>query len=148
MPETTWLRTPDGRVRINVLKSFLFLHKEVLMTAEGVERISARATRQFAPGEHLLDPKVPDDAEVLAHPWISEQFADGHIESPQKTRERLEAEAAVATAAAAVKETNRERLLAEAEAAFAGVQRAAERAARRGDELRSDLDTPLNQLPR
>jgi hypothetical protein len=76
MPE--WFRTEQGLVRLIVVKQFNFTFKR-------------QPPRRFAVGEHLLDPKKPEDAEILAHEWICEQFADGHIESPQKTRERLEA---------------------------------------------------------
>jgi hypothetical protein len=79
MPE--WFRTEQGLVRLIVVKPFHFI-------------FSRQRSRTFAAGEHLLDPNNAEDAAILAHPWICEQFADDYIESPAKTRERLEAVAA------------------------------------------------------
>jgi hypothetical protein len=83
-----WFRTADGLVRLIVLKQFHFI-------------LTRTRSRTFAAGEHLLDPNNAEDAAVLNHRWICEDFADGHIESPQKTREGLEAQAAKADAARA-----------------------------------------------
>jgi hypothetical protein len=87
MTETQWFRTAEGLVRLQVLKPFNFT-------------VNAERARKFTAGEHLLDPSCAEDAAILAHPWIHKDFADGHIESPPRTKERLEAEAAAVEARA------------------------------------------------
>jgi hypothetical protein len=87
MSETPWFRTAEGLVRLNVLKQFSFSFP----AQHGRQR-------RFAKGEHLLDPQGAEDAAILAHPWIARDFADGHIESPQRTRDRLEADLAATDA--------------------------------------------------
>jgi hypothetical protein len=99
--ETPWFRTADGRVRLIVLKQFHFI-------------LARTRSRTFAAGDHLLDPNNAEDAAVLNHRWIYEDFADGCIESPQQTRERLEGAAAKADAA----RERHEALRREAKAAF------------------------------
>lgn len=88
----------EGPVTINVLRPFLFC------TPHGVR---GAHSRRFVKGEHVLDPTDPEDAAVLAHPWISRDFADGAIETPaqaveRRAREVAEAERAQAAARAAV----------------------------------------------
>jgi hypothetical protein len=85
MPDTPWFRTAEGRVRLFVLREFRFIFPD-------------QRARRFDAGEHVLDPADADDAAVLAHPWVARDFADGHVEPPQRTLARLEA---AATAAAA-----------------------------------------------
>jgi hypothetical protein len=135
--EIPWPRSADGRVRLNVLKHFSFIHMDG-MTSQVHQR-------KFEPGELVLDPEKPEDAVMLAHPWICEQFADGHIESPDQTRARLKAEEA---RHAEVRE-RQQALLREAEMLSGRMRAAMESQARAqgqaGDDLQSELDTPLNQ---
>ena len=137
MSETpSWLRTADGRVRLNVLRAFLFNY-----------RLSDREARPrcFEAGEHMLDPRDIDDAQFLAHPWICSTFADGCIESPDQARARLQAEAAVS----AERHERQQALLRETEVftaravASLGSNSRSHREA--DDAAQRDLDTPLNQ---
>jgi hypothetical protein len=137
---TQWLRTPEGRVRLPVLKPFNFIHRIETVRADGMSSILGRE-RKFSKGEHVLDESNVDDAEVLAHPWVSRDLADGAIESPERTAARLKAEEE--KNAAEVK--RREQLQAEADAALERAQVAAEKQGEAGANVQSDLDTPLNQ---
>jgi phage terminase large subunit len=79
-----------GPVTLNVLRPFLFC------TPQGVR---GSRERRFTRGTHTLDPANPDDAAVLAHPWICEHYADGAIETPAQEIARLAREAVEAARA-------------------------------------------------
>jgi len=139
--ERNWLRTPDDKVRLVVLKPFTFLTPISRTTADGTERTDARE-RRFAAGEHVLDPKRAADAVVLEHRWIREDLADGHIEDPAKGRERI----AVEEKRDAAEADRRRRLMEEAEAAVRRQVAADVRQIKAGDDFTNDLHTPLNEL--
>jgi hypothetical protein len=141
MSEAKWLTTEDGKVRLPVLRPFTFVipvdHKRV----DGTQLLTGRE-RKFAVGEALLDPvHNAEDALILAHPWVCDHFADGHIERPERTRERVAEEERRTKA----EEARREALRKEAEAALARAEAAAENAGTAGDALQNELDTPINQ---
>ena len=138
--QPTWLQSPEGFVRLQVLKPFLFIHRVVSERDDGMTLMNGRE-RRFTVGEHLLDPGNKDDAEVLNHPWVFRDMADGQIEHPDATRKRL-AEEEVRNKA---EEERRKRLREEAEAALARTEVAAENAGQAGRDVQGELDTPLNQ---
>jgi hypothetical protein len=131
-----WFRAADGRARLFVLKPFYFQKEGVTLPGN---------PRKFETGEHLLDPKDWRDAAVLAHPWICEQFADGDIESPAKTRARFEA----VVARDEEREQRQRALLRETEmhnARMCAAMKSQHQAqGQTGADLQSELDTPLNQ---
>jgi phage terminase large subunit len=63
--------------------------------------VRGSSERRFIRGEHVLDPENPEDAAVLAHPWIRDTYADGAIENPQQAADRNAREAAEAERQAA-----------------------------------------------
>jgi hypothetical protein len=138
--ETTWLTTADGKVHFPVLKAFTFLMPLIHKRADGVERHMPNE-RRFEKGDHVLDPTKEVDQQVLAHPWISRDFADGAIEAPHLTRARLEREAADAKA----QQERRAALLADAAASLARSTVTSESAAVSGAAVEDELNTPLNQ---
>ncbi len=84
--------------------------------------------------------ELPD--EVVTHPWIQEHYADGCIERPEKTQERMnaiESKQADDRKAAA-------RIIAEAEAALARAGRSTEIKQGREADVDRDLNTPVNEL--
>ena len=144
-----WPRTPDGRVRLLVTKTFFFVTKGANGQAEQRRFQGPAPTLSGAPplpAEFLLDPETPEDAAVLAHPWICEDFADHCIESPAETRARLEAEAAEHQARAArVAALSRETEMSTRRSIAATMaQGHAQRQS--GDDLHDELNTPLNQV--
>lgn len=84
--------------------------------------------------------ELPDD--VAAHEWISEQFADGCIEHPDKTKARI---AAVAAKQAQEVEAN-QRIIQQAEAAMARSSGATEVKAVREEDVEKELNTPVHEL--
>lgn len=139
--ETPWLKTTEGRVRFPVLKRFTFLAPIVHARGDGVHMITPRE-RHFDKGEHLLDPASEADAQVLAHPWIWRDFADGAVESPDRTCVRVEREAAEAK----VQHERRQALLAEAAIALDRSIVQAKGTADAGADVEDELNTPLNQM--
>jgi hypothetical protein len=93
-------------------------------------------TKEWKPTERELS----DD--ILAHPWISEHFADGCIERPEKTKERMEA--AQAKKDAEIKASAK--IVADAEAALARASRGTQIKQGREADVQRDLNTPINQL--
>ena len=145
-----WPRTPDGRVRLFVTKTFFFVTKGANGQAEQRRFEGPPPTLSGAPplpAEHLLDPEDPRDAAFLAHPWICQDFADGCVESPHQTRARLATEEAEAAArarrlAALQRETA---MYTSRNTAALLSQGAAQHQS--GGNLQDELNRPLNQLP-
>ena len=82
------LPVPDSKhVIMHVLKKFCFRYP---LVARG-DLVSPGAERWFEQGDNLLDPELPEDAFVLNHSWIKNDLADGRIEHPQATMDRLKA---------------------------------------------------------
>lgn len=139
---TDWLKTPQGFTRLVVLRPFFFNIPQHRKGGPGGAETITGKQRHFTKGEHFLDPKEnPEDAAVLDHRWINEDFADGSIERPDATRARLEAEV---QAARAVQERHAQ-LQRDAEIALAREQVHAEASGQVGEDLESELNTPLNQ---
>lgn len=135
-----WLTTEDGRVRIVALRPFkMILPATRAHNPTGVQLLAGRE-RTFAAGEHTLDPRVTEDAYILGHSWLCEQFADGSVERPEATRLRLKAEAEAAQAA----RVRQEALMREAQVALDRATIAAEATGQAGADMQSELDTPLN----
>ena len=136
---TNWLRLADGRVRLLVIRPFSFVFRE-----QGSGQIQQR---KFTTGEYLLDPGVPENTQLLAHPWIND-FADGAIESPAQTLARLEADEVKQAEGrerqeALLRETQ---MLTRRSIAALGAQGRAQNQA--GDDLYDELNRPLNELIR
>lgn len=139
--KTQWLTTADGKIRLTVLKQFDFNVPVKQVRNDGVDLITSNS-RRFLKGTHLLDPQVPEDAAVLAHPWVHQYFADGHIENPNVTCERLERESAAAKA----EDERRAQLQAEADQILDRSTVAAASQAISSEDMQAELNTPLNQL--
>ncbi len=72
-------------VHMHVLKGFT-------LNMAPVERNGAYfpgASRRFEPGTYTMNRRDPSDAMVLDHPWIKRDLADGAIEDPKQTLQRM-----------------------------------------------------------
>jgi len=143
---TQWLRTPEGLVRLVVLRQFNFIYKVEHRGAGGIITTAGRH-RKFEVREHFLNPADREDAEVLNHPWICEQFADGCIEPPEQTRARVQVEAQQEAERSAASQRRFEEVQREADRAFENTVRAVNSQAAAGADLQRELNTPINQLP-
>jgi hypothetical protein len=139
MAETKWLTTAEGKIHFPVVKGFTFLMPVV--RNDGIQLITSRE-RRFEKGDHVLDPANPEDAQVLSHPWIARDLADGAVESPEVTRARLEQEAEQAR----IRKERTDALLAEAAVVLERSVRSAQGTADVGADVEDDLNTPLNQM--
>lgn len=119
------------KVLLHVLKPFKFLSPKV-------------GERTVAKGDQWFDPSDPNDAHFLNHPYITKHLADGAIEHPDVTKERLKAAADDAQKKAAL----HKQLLAEAEESFARFERNATINKGTSEDYDREMNTPLNQLPR
>jgi len=93
-------------------------------------------TGKFIPTEIELPKEVAD------HEWIREQHADGHLERPEVTKQRID------ELAKRVKrqEAEDKRILQQAEAALARTQANAGTGAQNTEALEKELNTPVNEL--
>jgi len=146
MTETQWLRTQEGLVRLIILKQFNFIHKVEHPGINGATWTAGKH-RKFEVREHFLDPDDREDAEVLTHPWICEQFADGCVESPEQTRARVQVEARQEAERSAAAQKRFEAVQREADLALQATIRAAQSEAAAIEDSQSALNTPLNKLP-
>jgi len=112
-------------VTIHVLKSFRFTEKTP----------TAHKEHLFTVGDH----EISD--EFAAHPFFARDFADGHIERPEQTAERLKAEEDKAAVEALIAEQSKAR----AEASLARLQNNATVQAQR-KELETPLGAPADKL--
>lgn len=140
MTETSWVRTKEGLVRFPVLKPFTFLVPVHRHREGGLTSITSNE-RRFVVGEYLLNEENADDAVLLGHVWIHRDFADGCVENPNRTRERLTRESASAKA----EDERRASLLKEAEKALGQAEVMAENQRQAGQDVEDDLNRPLNQ---
>jgi hypothetical protein len=116
--------------KIHVLKPFVFSSLPPNGSKLPVER-------HFAKG-------VKDIDEAMAnHPWIRDEYADGHIERPEQARARLRA-AAIAAKQAADEAAQVNRLAEEAIART--VAQSGTTAS--NEEIERELNTPANELQR
>ena len=115
---------------INVLRPFVFSR----MVGD-----SKRATEtKFTPGLHEVD----DD--IANHPYIAIHFADGKIESPAQTKERLETAAKIKAESDARAAVHTER----ASKAYARVVSVASDGAESAADIEAALHTPVGELQR
>lgn len=130
--------TPAQKVRLRVLKHFRFIHRPIErdgMLVQAGERI-------FAPGDHEFDPNDAADAQFLNHPWVRDHLADGAIEHPQTTLDRLQAEHEAALAA----QVAHEQRVREAEAALARASFSTQKTDAQSQAFLAEMNTPINQL--
>lgn len=116
------------KATINVLSAFVFSH---------LKPGSLRATEiRFTPGLHEVDDVVAN------HPYIAVQFADGHVESPAQTRERLRKAVEIKDASDASAKVQSER----AATAYARILAADPAAKESAEQIERALHTPVGQL--
>ena len=115
---------------INVLRPFVF--SRMIGESKRAQEI------KFTPGLHEVD----DD--VAAHPYISKLFADGRIESPAETKERLEKAAAIKSESDAKAAVQADR----AAKAYARIVAVASDGKESAQEVERALNTPVGQLKR
>lgn len=124
-----------------VLKPFVFTfppksRREKLATELKVVPNRDPVTKDWVPTEREL----PD--EVAEHEWVSQQFADGAIERPEKTQARMEAAAEKHKEEAAAAQ----KIIEQAQAALARMTKTAEATQVREEDLTRELETPVSQL--
>ena len=86
---------------IRVIKGFRFHYQPVAPKPDEPNPRRTRPDREFSTGPvsaayphgQPREYEIADDDPMLEHPWIKEDFADGHIESPEQAKARVEAEA-------------------------------------------------------
>lgn len=139
--ENDWIKTPDGKVQLQVLKGFPFRIPKTSMRPDGIEVYGAPTERYFDPGVHHLDPANPQDRYLLTHTFLARDLADGAVEHPDTTRERLKAEAA----AAKIESDRRQQLLAQANATYERTLRHNAAVLDQEQAIADEINTPLNE---
>lgn len=119
----------EKTIKIRVLKPFRFSQPANVGTKLPVEH-------SFDVGDNWID------EDVASHPWIAEDFADGHIESPEQAVARTQAAKVKADADAAAAENAN----AEAEMALRRLNLSQPVAERQSKLSAADLNTPVNVL--
>lgn len=129
---------PDSKhVIMHVLRKFRFQYP--LMTRGTL--ITPGGERWFEKGDNLLDPNDPQDAFVLDHPWIRDHLADGRIEHPQATMDRLAAMAEQAKHKAAATRA----AIQQAENALLQHASVAHKNEAAAEAFLREMNTPINQ---
>lgn len=140
----------EEMVTVIVIKPFVF-SRPVAAAKAGVTAVLPHEKR-FVPNKSketgAWEPtEMQMPADIYADPWISVGFADGAIESPTVTQQRLQVVAD--RAAAQAKENDRQNKLAEAALARAqGKTNLTAPPAVDDAQLEKDLNTPINELVR
>lgn len=138
----------ETTVEVILLKPFVFSRppakgQKLSQEFRFTPRIDPEAAKSGSP-HRWLPTKVEIPQFVADHPWVKEDFADGAIENPKVTQERL---AAVEKAAEEERKKNA-KIIKQAEDAYRRSTAGAQVAKERGKATEDELNTPVNQLGR